>query len=103
MVNIRISLLLSFLATAFPWDKINNDTLEYSRVKCYSGILCALAKLSSTHKKYQHRARACWLERERGVQAHAGEIECSAGVRTFGCYSTTDVLKSMYSNFVNTF
>ena len=53
MVNIRISLLLSFLATAFPWDKINNDTLEYSRVKCYSGILCALVELSKRHKKYQ--------------------------------------------------
>ena len=53
MVIIRIFLLLSFLATAFLWDKINNDTLEYSQMKCYSGIFCALIELSNTHTKYQ--------------------------------------------------
>jgi hypothetical protein len=51
---VRISLLLSFLATAFPWDKNNNnDNLEYYRVKCYSGIFYALAELSNRHMKYQ--------------------------------------------------
>lgn len=39
--NYNISYLLSFIDITFSWNKTNKDTLKYSLVKCYNGILCA--------------------------------------------------------------
>jgi hypothetical protein len=46
-----------FPVKSIPWNTmfpVEIDTLEYSRVKCYIGIFCALADFICDVKKYQY-------------------------------------------------
>jgi len=70
-----ISLLISFLATTFPWDKINNDTLEYSQVKCYSGIFYVMAELSNRHKINNNTLEYFRIYEHNGERNKQGELK----------------------------